>query len=194
MNNSQETTLLALAREGDRKAQQALVNRHQDDVFYLALGLTGQRSDAEDVMQEVMIKALRGLKKFRGQSGFATWLYRITHNTCLDWHRRQRWRQSTDSLDNNPTLTDGQKSEVSSHYPEQNANNQELGKDLLVALQQLSPSERSVFVMRHFQQLSTRETAHALGKAEGSVKSLLFRAVHKLRHQLTAHRPEGQTP
>lgn len=175
-------------------AQQALVNRHQDDVFYLALGLTGQRSDAEDVMQEVMIKALKGLKKFRGQSGFATWLYRITHNTCLDWHRRQRRHRSTESLDDNPMLIDSLETDLTTEHPERNSSNQELGQDLLAALQQLSPSERGVFVMRHFQQLSTRETAVALGKAEGSVKALLFRAVHKLRQHLTAHQPEGQTP
>nr|XP_061807104.1 RNA polymerase sigma factor YlaC-like [Nerophis lumbriciformis] len=191
--NSTDSTLLDLARAGDRRAQQTLVNNHQNDVFYLALGLIGQRSDAEDVMQEVMIKALKGLKKFRGESGFATWLYRITHNACLDWRRRQRWRQTTDSIDDNPALLESWQNEQPADHPERVSDNHELGKDLLSALEKLTPAERGVFVMRHFQQLSTRETADLLGKAEGSVKNLLFRAVHKLRQHLASHAPGAQT-
>lgn len=193
MANPIDSQLLERARSGDRQAQQTLVKDHQDDVFYLALGLTGSRSDAEDVMQEVMIKALRGLNRFRGTSSFSTWLYRITHNACLDWHRRQRWRQTTDSVDDNPQLAASWRSENPSEQPERISDSRELGRELLTALAALTPAERGVFVMRHFQQLSTRETASVLGKAEGSVKNLLFRAIHKLRKQLADHAPGAQT-
>ncbi len=194
MSKSIDPRLLERARSGDRAAQQTLVAQHQDAVFYLALGLTGQRSDAEDVMQEVMIKALRGLNKFRGESGFATWLYRITHNACLDWRRRQRWSQSTDSVDDKPELLQAAADDQPTQQPERALGNSELGRDLLLALNVLTPAERGVFVMRHFQQLSTRDTAEVLGKAEGSVKNLLFRAVHKLRQQLANHDPSATSP
>ncbi|MEM6574817.1 MAG: RNA polymerase sigma factor [Pseudomonadota bacterium] len=184
MANSDEQVLLSRAKNGDRLALKALVERHQEDVFYLALGLLGQRSEAEDAMQEVMIKAIKALPRFRGDSGFATWLYRITHNTCLDHIRRQRWSKVTDSMDENPGLAEQWQTPDPTDDPGRVTASAELGRELMQAMDTLTPAERSVFVLRQFQELSTRETAEVLSRAEGSVKNLLFRAMRKLREAM----------
>ncbi|MEM9529812.1 MAG: RNA polymerase sigma factor [Pseudomonadota bacterium] len=184
MANPEEAALLRRAKEGDPLALKALVEQHQDDVFYLALGLLGRRPDAEDAMQDVMIKALRALPRFRGDSGFATWLYRITHNTCRDYQRRQRWSRVTDSVDEQPGIASQWQTHDPADDPDRATASGQLGQELLIALDTLTPSERSVFVLRQFQELSTRETAEVLSRAEGSVKNLLFRAMRKLREAL----------
>ncbi len=184
MANSDEQVLLGRAKNGDRLALKALVERHQNDVFYLALGLLGQRSEAEDAMQEVMIKAIKALPRFRGDSGFATWLYRITHNTCLDHIRRQRWSQVTESMDENPGMAEHWATPDPADDPGRVTASAELGRELMAAMDTLTPAERSVFVLRQFQELSTRETAEVLSRAEGSVKNLLFRAMRKLREAM----------
>lgn len=187
MANPEEAALLSRAKQGDPLALKALVEQHQDDVFYLALGLLGRRPDAEDAMQDVMIKALRALPRFRGDSGFATWLYRITHNTCRDYQRRQRWARMTDSVDEQPGLVSQWQAQHPADDPDRATASGQLGQELLSALDTLTPSERSVFVLRQFQELSTRETAQVLSRAEGSVKNLLFRAMRKLREALADH-------
>ena len=182
-----ERVMIERVRRGDTGAFRQIVEAHQERVFYLALGLLGQRSDAEDVMQEVFIKAYRSLSKFRGESGLATWLYRITHNACRDWQRRQRWWRKGEPIDQAVEAGSEWTTTDPGADPERGAGNRQLSRDLMVALERLTPTERSVFVLRHFQQLSTRETAEVLMRAEGSVKNLLFRAMHKLKDALAAH-------
>ena len=182
-----ELELLGRARDGDRAAMRRIVQRHQDDVYYLALGLLGNRDDAEDAMQEVFVKAIKALGRFRGQAGLSTWLYRITVNVCRDQQRRRRWKFF--SLDTSPSERRTMVETVDSEDPHRKVTDQRLRQALMIALDRLSPTERQVFALRQFQELSVKETAEVLGIAEGSVKALLHRGLHKLRDELSAWQP-----
>lgn len=183
-----EPELLESARRGDRDAFRQLVERHQGDVFYLALGLVRNREDAQDVAQEVFIRAYRSLSGFRGDSGLGTWLYRVTLNACRDHHRKGRFMKLQQSL--------GLVAEPESRWveerphadPERLTAAGRLRRDLARALDRLSPAERDTFVLRQFNQLSIRETAEVTGRAEGTVKNLLFRALRKLQKELAVYR------
>lgn len=183
-----ERELLESARRGDRGAFRRIVERHQDDVFYLALGLVRNREDAQDVTQDVFIRAYKSIGRFRGDSGLGTWLYRVTLNACRDHQRKGRFMKLQQSL--------GLVAEEDSRWVEQRPDADperltvagQLREDLARALQRLSPAERDTFVLRQFNQLSIRETSQVTGRAEGTVKNLLFRALTKLRKELAVHR------
>ena len=187
VKHEQEARLLARARDGDREAMRDIVEQHQSDVYYLALGLLGQRGDAEDAMQDVFVKAMKSIKRFRGDSGLSTWLYRITVNTCRDQQRKKRW--TFFSLSNNDDqMPEFQRPEINTSQ-EIAVTDTALRARLHAAMNRLTQSERQVFTLREFQELSVRETSQVLGLAEGSVKALLHRALKKLRNELADCRP-----
>ena len=183
-----ERELVKNACQGDRNAFRQLVERHQADVFYLALGLVRNREDAQDVVQDVFVKAYKSLSRFRGDSGLGTWLYRVTLNVCRDHQRKGRFMRLQQSL--------GLVAEPESRWvderpdadPERLTASGRLREDLAQALERLSPAERDTFVLRQFNQLSIRETATVTGRAEGTVKNLLFRALRKLQQELAVYR------
>ncbi len=188
-----EMRLLERAREGDRDAFRQLVERHQNDVFYLALGLLRHREDAQDVVQDVFIKAYRSLSRFRGDAGLATWLYRVTLNACRDHQRKGRFMKLQRSLGLMAEPEARWVEERPEANPERLTTSGRLRKDLARALKRLSPAERDTFVLRQFNQLSIRETAHVTGRAEGTVKNLLFRALRKLRKELALYHEAEET-
>lgn len=183
-----ERALLESAQRGDRDAFRQLVERHQNDIFYLALGLLHNREDAADVVQEVFIKAYKSLSRFRGEARLGTWLYRVTLNACRDQQRKGRLMKLQQSL--------GLVAEPESRWveerpeadPERLTASGRLREDIARAVQRLSPAERETFVLRQFNQLSIRETAAVMGRAEGTVKNLLFRALRKLQKELAMYR------
>ena len=183
-----EQDLVERAQQGDREAFRQLVESHQDDVYYLALGLLRNRNDAEDVVQDVFIKAYKSLDRFRGQSGLGTWLYRVTLNACRDHQRKGRFTALQQSLGLIPRSEAHWVEKRPDADPERSTRSGELREDIARAVGRLSPSERSVFVLRQFNQLSIRETAEVTGRAEGTVKNLLFRALRKLQEDLAIHR------
>ncbi len=185
----EDAALIKQAQRGDRTATRKLVLNHQDDVYYLALGLLGNQNDAEDAMQETFIKAIKNLHRFRGDSNLATWLYRVATNTCRDIQRKRRWKWF--SLDTNEGQHMLEENTDSHPAPDRDLANSEAKAALHKAMQKLSINERQVFVLRQFQELSVRDTAEVLGIAEGSVKTLLFRAMRKLRGCLAPHQLEG---
>ncbi|MCZ6507549.1 MAG: sigma-70 family RNA polymerase sigma factor [Acidobacteria bacterium] len=191
--SSHDLDLVARARQGDRPAFREIVDRHQADVFHLALGLLARREDAEDVVQEVFIRAYRSLKSFRGEAGLGTWLYRITMNASRDHQRRHKWMALQESLGVVPDSARWADRHPDTD-PERSTASREVRRDVGRALERLSATERRVFVLRHLRQLSVRETAQVLGRAEGTVKNLLFRALRKLRAELAAHRRVEETP
>ena len=183
-----EKELVERARQGDREAFRVLVERHQDDVFYLALGFLRNRDDAEDVVQEVFIRAYKSLDRFRGQAGLGTWLYRVTLNACRDHQRRRRFLTLQESIGLVPRAEERWVEERAEADPERVTHAGHLRRDIARALERLTPAERSVFVLRQLQQLSIRETAEVLGRAEGTVKNLLYRALRKLQKELAVYR------
>ena len=186
-NGIEESALVAQAREGDTRAFGELVRRYEGKVFRLAQHVTQNREDAEDVLQETFMKAYEHLDQFKGDSKFYTWIVRIAVNQALMKLRRRKTDKSV-SLDE--TIDTGEDTIVREiaawgEDPEQRFSREELGEILDAAVQSLEPPYRSVFVLRDMEELSTEETAEALGLSVPAVKSRLLRARLQLREKLT---------
>jgi RNA polymerase sigma-70 factor, ECF subfamily len=182
-----ESVLVSQAREGDTQAFGELVRRYEGKIFRLAQHITQNREDAEDVLQETFLKAYEHLEQFQGQSKFYTWVVRIAVNQALMKLRRRKTDKSV-SLDE--TIDTGEDTIVREiaawdENPEQRFSREEIGQILESAIQDLEPPYRSVFVLRDMEELSTEETAEALGLSVPAVKSRLLRARLQLREKLT---------
>jgi RNA polymerase sigma-70 factor (ECF subfamily) len=182
-----ESTLVAHAREGDKIAFGELVRRYEGKIFRLAQHITQNREDAEDVLQETFLKAYEHLDQFQGNSKFYTWVVRIAVNQSLMKLRRRKTDRSV-SLDE--TIDTGEDTIVREiaawgEDPEERFSREELGEILDSAVKGLETPYRSVFVLRDIEELSTEETASALGLSIPAVKSRLLRARLQLREKLT---------
>jgi len=182
-----ESTLVSQAREGDKSAFGELVRRYEGKIFRLAQHVTQNREDAEDVLQETFMKAYEHLDQFKGDSKFYTWIVRIAVNQALMKLRRRK-TDKTVSIDE--TIDTGEDTVVREiaawdENPEQQFSRDELGSILDTAVRSLEPLYRSVFVLRDIEDLSTEETAEALGLSVPAVKSRLLRARLQLREKLT---------
>ncbi len=177
--------LVDRAQAGDEEAFTELVHRHESRVYTLALKMLRNPADAEDVLQETFISALRGLPQFRGDSTFATWLYRIAYNATL-----MKLRTSAPAISLDEAI-DGDESEMPreltdwTHDPENALLNQEARGEMQAAVDTLSPALRSVFVLRDVDGLSTEETAAVLQVSAQVVKTRLHRARLILRNRLS---------
>ena len=183
-----DAELIARAAEGDSSAFQLLVEQHRSMVYRVAYQFAGNHYDAEDIAQDVFIKVYRSLSRFRQDSQFTSWIYRIAMNACIDHRRRQlsagtapsgaRFNEDAEQqMVNTPEDGPG---------PETTAYAGELGCVLETAIGRLPHGQRIVFVMRHYEGLKLGEIASALGLAEGTVKRQLHAAVHRLRAVLNA--------
>ncbi len=177
-----EQQLIAAAQGGDQAAFAALVEANQAMVYSLAYRMTGNSEDAADLSQEAFLNAWRGLARFQGQASFATWLYRLTSNACIDFLRREK-RHSTLSLTLEPTDEESRQAEVTDERwsPEALLDRQENQTAVRQALTQLSDEHREVLLLRELEGLSYREIAQHLGLEEGTVKSRIARARLSLR-------------
>jgi RNA polymerase sigma-70 factor, ECF subfamily len=183
--------LVARAQQGERAAFEALVQRYDRDVLRLALNLLRSPEDARDVYQEAFLKVYRNLHRFRLDSSFYTWLYRIVTNVCLDHMRRRRARPEDQAPVSPSALHDDlperdffDRQSDASADPEQSLLGQEIGERIDHALAVLSPRERLIFELKHNQGMRLRAIGEALGATEETVKNSLFRATRKLRAQL----------
>ncbi len=186
---SEELSLVQAAKKGDVGAFGELVKRYDRNVFRIALHITQNREDAEDVVQDAFLKAYENLQQFQGQSKFYTWLVRIAVNEALMKLRRRRPERMV-SLDQEvQTEEDSMPREVAdwSPNPEQLYNQAELRDILGKTIQGLPPSFRTVFVLRDVEGLSTEETAQALDLSIPAVKSRLLRARLQLRERLNRY-------
>jgi len=184
-----EFTLVARSREGDGSAFGELVRRYEGKIFRLALHVTQNREDAEDVLQETFLKAHEHLDQFQGAAKFYTWIVRIAVNQALMKLRRRRTDRTVSLDEAIDTGEDTIVREVAAwdENPEQKFSRVELGGILDSAIQGLEPAYRSVFVLRDIDELSTEEAADALGLSIPAVKSRLLRARLQLREKLTRH-------
>ena len=180
-----ESQLVAAAKRGDVEAFETLVNRYDRKIFRLAQNITQSREDAEDVMQEAFLKAFEHLGEFQGNSRFYTWLVRIAVNQALMKLRKRRPNEF--SLDQDVETEDDvipREVEDWGPTPEDRYEQTELGRILSEAIAELAPPFRIVFQLRDIEELSTEETAEALGLSVPAVKSRLLRARLKLRQRL----------
>jgi RNA polymerase sigma-70 factor, ECF subfamily len=180
-----EAQLVAAAKSGDVNAFETLVSRYERKIFRLAQNITQNREDAEDVLQEAFLKAFQHLPEFQGNSRFYTWLVRIAVNQALMKLRKRRPNEF--SLDQQVETEDDlmpREVEDWGPSPEERYEQTELGRILSSAIGDLDPSFRIVFQLRDIEELSTEETAEALGLSVPAVKSRLLRARLKLRGRL----------
>jgi RNA polymerase sigma-70 factor (ECF subfamily) len=191
---AEEEELVRRARENDPGAVDQLIRRYQKKVYQIAYQMSGSDpEEARDCAQEALIQVFRNLGRFEGRSRFATWVYRVVVNTCLDARRRRRrWLRMIFSrrpgmpddadadtiLDNLPAPEDGMD-------PVSNVSGEELKHDVADALRRLSERQRTVFQLKVFQEMTIPEIAAVTGMAEGTVKSHLFRATQSVREQLS---------
>jgi RNA polymerase sigma-70 factor, ECF subfamily len=182
-----ESALIAQSREGDAEAYGQLVRRYQNKIFRLAQHITQNREDAEDVLQETFLKAYEHLDQFKGDSKFYTWIVRIAVNQALMKLRRRKNDKSVSLDETIDTGEDTMVREVAAwdEDPEERLSRTEIGEILDGAVQSLEAPYRSVFVLRDIEELSTEETAEALGLSVPAVKSRLLRARLQLREKLT---------
>jgi RNA polymerase sigma-70 factor (ECF subfamily) len=168
--------LVAAARGGDRAAFDALVRATYVDTYTLAHRLTGDDEDARDVVQEAYLRAYRGLRRFRGDAQFTTWLYRITAN-CASTHLGRRSRHRHEELHDDLPVDDPRRA----HDPVGRAEDGALRERVGLALRSLPPRLRSVVVLRDIYDLPHEAIAAELGIPESAAKVRLHRARRKLR-------------
>ncbi len=170
---------------GDRDAYRILVERHSSNVFRLAYRMTGNRPDAEEVVQEAFLRAYQKLGQFAARANFGTWVYRIAANYAID---RMRQGKKEEARRAEPAVhEEGMESDPvtlvqdAAPTPERLAQSLELRKRMEIALAALSHSERTAFVMRHWEGCAIEEIAEVLKSSSGAAKNTVFRAVQKLR-------------
>ena len=173
------TELVCAARDGDHQAFEELVRVTYQDTYTLAYRLTGDEEDARDVVQESYLRAFRGLKRFRGDAQFTTWLYRITAN-CASTHLGRRSKHRHDELVDDAPLADVDPT----HDPQLRTEGNATRNRLNAALLELPPRLRAVVVLRDVYDLPHDEIAQELGITEAAAKVRLHRARKKLRERL----------
>src|SRR5437870_714549 len=184
MDATEAAAVLARARQGDSEAFCALVERHSRSVFRLAFRMTGNEQDAEDVVQETFLRAYKQLGRFESRAGFGTWLHRIAANCSLDLLRRQKRRDDReravefDAEEFTPAVLSDAPS------PDQQVFHVEVRQKVESAMRELTPMERTAFVLRHFEGRSIEEIGNMLGAGPGAAKQSIFRAVQKMRRAL----------
>jgi RNA polymerase sigma factor, sigma-70 family len=184
-----DAELIRGAQRGDRAAFEELVRQYDQAVLRLALHLTGSEQDARDIYQDAFLKAYRNLGSFRFECSFYTWIYRIVTNLCLDHLRKRQVRKEdapvvTDSDGTEYSIIDQVADDRSGASPERDLMRRELGSRIARALTKLTPRERMVFEMKHYQGLKLRTIGEALNTTEETAKNTLFRATQKLRAAL----------
>jgi RNA polymerase sigma-70 factor, ECF subfamily len=186
-----ESDAIAVERTlaGDRDAFRVLVERHSHSVFRLAYRMTGNRHDAEEVVQEAFLRAYQKLEQFESRANFGTWVYRIAANYSID---RMRQRQKEESRRQTPNAEDldGMEDDPLNRVPdaapspERLTQSVELKIQMEQALAALTNAERTAFVMRHWEGCGIEEIAEVLKSNSSAAKNTVFRAVQKLRRAL----------
>lgn len=184
-----ETELIREAQAGSRAAFDALVRQHDQAVLRLALHLTGSEQDAQDIHQEAFLKAYKSLGNFRFECSFYTWIYRIVTNLCLDLMRRRKARREEqavmiDAAGGEMDLLVNVSDDRAGANPDRELERKQLGRHIMAALDKLTPRERMVFELKHFQGLRLRTIGEMLNTTEETAKNTLFRATKKLRANL----------
>jgi RNA polymerase sigma-70 factor, ECF subfamily len=165
--------LLHRAASGDSASFHALVDRHAQRLYRLAVSLIGNATDAEDVLQEAFIGAFRGLRSFEARSSVKTWLTRILVMQAAQWRRSRRRKPAGPMDDSIPAAGAGREAAI----------------DVQAAIEKLSPEHREVLVLREFEQMSYEEMAQVLGVPRGTVESRLHRARAEMREKLKDYLP-----
>jgi RNA polymerase sigma-70 factor (ECF subfamily) len=183
----EELRLIQIAQRGDRDAFDRLVRLYDQQVLRLVMKVVQSPEEAKDLYQDVFLKVYRSLGRFRFESRFSTWLYRIVMNVCFDHLRRQKAHEEVQA-----PVGDEEQAEYFQSVPddkpvgnpERSLHASEIRTRIQKALERLGPRERLVFELRHFQGMKLRAIGELCGTSEETAKNSLFRATRKLRLEL----------
>jgi RNA polymerase sigma-70 factor (ECF subfamily) len=184
-----DAELIREAQRGNHAAFEELVRQYDAPVLRLAYHMTRSEQDAQDIYQEAFLKAYRNINNFRFECSFYTWIYRIVTNLCLDYLRKRQVRKEdsaviSDAEGETYNLLDQVADQRSGASPEKDLMRRELGGRIAKALDKLTPRERMVFEMKHYQGLKLRTIGEILNTTEETAKNTLFRGTQKLRAAL----------
>ena len=194
MTDLQEKDLIRKAKQGDMLAFEELILKHEKIVYNLALRMMNHSEDAMDISQEVFLKAYRSLANFDERSAFSTWLYRITHNTCIDEIRKRKGKQ-TYSLEEDLESEDGSMQRQvadDGDTPEESLMRKEQKSEILRALDTLSEEHKAAIILRDVKGLSYEEIAEILELSLGTVKSRINRARNQLKTEILKIREQNE--
>jgi len=187
-DRSNETALIHAAQGGNAEAFEQLVRSYDQTVLRMATNLLHSQEDARDIYQEAFLRVYRKLPQFRFDCSFSTWLYRIVANLCLDQLRKRKVRKEEGSTVATPSgemdrfqLLPEHRADVD---PQRQLMSSELSQRINGVLDTLTPRERLVFEMRHYQGMRLRAIGESLGVTEEAAKNCLFRATQKMRAAL----------
>jgi RNA polymerase sigma-70 factor, ECF subfamily len=183
-----EIALIRAAQQGDEGAFEQLVQAYDKSVLRLAMNLLRSPEDAYDIYQEAFLRVYRNLGSFRFDCSFHTWLYRIVTNLCLDHLRKKKVRKEEPAVlgtgDGVVNRIDNVPESRAQADPQRHLMGQQLASRIQNVLTELTPRERVVFEMRHFQGMRLRAIGEVLGTSEEAAKNCLFRATQKMRAAL----------
>jgi RNA polymerase sigma-70 factor (ECF subfamily) len=179
-----DAAAVALARDGDSEAFRALVDRHSRAVYRLAHRMTGNPSDAEDVVQETFLRAYKQLGRFESRANFGTWVHRIAVNCSIDLIRARPHRESAHDAGDLEYVGGAEAADAGRPSPERLMLSTEVQARISDAMGTLSGMERAAFMLRHFEGQSIDEISRALGLKTNATKHSIFRAVRKMRNAL----------
>jgi RNA polymerase sigma-70 factor (ECF subfamily) len=183
-----DASLIRAAQQGDQNAFEQLVRAHDEGVLRLAFSLLRSAEDARDVYQEAFLRVYRNLHRFRFDSSFETWLYRIVTNLCLDQLRKRKVRREESPIVETGNGSRNVLEELCERRPETDPQRRLLSREihqrLGAALEDLTDRERLVFELRHYHGMRLRAIGEVLGTTEEAAKNCLFRATQKLRAAL----------
>ncbi len=181
----EEAALIRAVQQGDQSAFEALVRCYDQSVLGLAMNLLRSPEDARDAYQEAFLRVYKNIHTFRFDCSFYTWLYRIVTNVCVDHLRKRKIRKEE------PAMVETGEGPIDRTYsleedraagdPERNLWNRQLSSRIGLALEQLTPRERMVFELRHYQGMRLRTIGEILDTTEEAAKNCLFRATQKMR-------------
>lgn len=177
--DQQEIEIIERIKNGDEMAFQQIMSKYGERVMGLAFHFTKNYQDAEDLYQETFIKVYRNINSFRFESEFFTWVYRILANQAFNYFRKSKRMTIVDPGENDylwETIPAGESSEA-----DQATLNSSLREEIDRALLQLSPQQRIVFILKHYEGKKIKDIALILDCTEGTVKRYLFRATRKLQ-------------
>ncbi|MEK7263353.1 MAG: sigma-70 family RNA polymerase sigma factor [Bacteroidota bacterium] len=183
-----EKELIQNAQRGDVAAYEKLIYRYDRHILSIAASYVNDPDDAKDIYQDVLLRVYKGLPKFQMQSEFSTWLYRITTNVCLTY-KAQSKRRAHVSLDKEFEHDDEDSHTLLDTLADDSATDQqlldtEIRMQVESAMKHLSPQQKMVFTLRHYQGYKLKEIAKIMDCAEGTVKKYLFTATQRMREQL----------
>jgi len=182
--------LVERLKAGETTAFRELVERHKKKAYYIALDLMGTHEDAEDISQEAFIKVYTSIRSFRGDAQFGSWLYRIVVNLCMSERRKKSSKDTEYFGDSIPEEINYADDGDSQHHPEMALQSRQIQEHIRTALEKLPRMQKTVFVLRYYQDLPIKEIGRMMKLSEGTVKSHLFRTVRKLRESLDFYKAD----